>query len=277
MRVAPRVVVLVMSVAFGVAPHAAAQFSGHPAIHTVTVQPDTGVPTAAAAVRTQAIGAAPLTIIEDFYAPWRTALGVGSLVSNTINGHYNTAIGYSALYHTTTGRYNTATGAYALGQNTVGSNNTAVGFAAGDTVTGQDNTAVGFRAGVLAEAGSYNVFLGSQVQGDAADTNTIRIGLPYDSGTGAGQNQTFIAGVYGTPLSGTAYAVFIDENGQLGTLTPPIVLKGTGTISASQPQQLETMVVQLQQQVLDQNATNAELRARLAKLEALLASAARRK
>ena len=43
MRVAPRVVVLVMSVAFGVAAHAAAQSSGRPAIHSAIVQPDTGV------------------------------------------------------------------------------------------------------------------------------------------------------------------------------------------------------------------------------------------
>jgi hypothetical protein len=42
MRVPPRVVVLVMSVAFGVAAHAAAQPTG-PAIHSVTVLPDTGV------------------------------------------------------------------------------------------------------------------------------------------------------------------------------------------------------------------------------------------
>ena len=43
MRVAPRVVALVMSVAFGVAAHAAAQSSRQPAIHSVIVQPDTGV------------------------------------------------------------------------------------------------------------------------------------------------------------------------------------------------------------------------------------------
>ncbi len=43
MRVPPSVVVLIMSVAFGVAAHAAAQSSGQPAIHSVIVQPDTGV------------------------------------------------------------------------------------------------------------------------------------------------------------------------------------------------------------------------------------------
>ncbi len=43
MRVPPSVVVLVMSVAFGLASHAAAQSVARPAIQSVTLQPDTGV------------------------------------------------------------------------------------------------------------------------------------------------------------------------------------------------------------------------------------------
>ena len=48
----------------------------------------------------------------------------------------------------------------------------------------------------------------------AAGTNTIRIGFPYSAG--AGQNQTFIAGIRGTPVSG-GFPVVIDAYGQLGT------------------------------------------------------------
>jgi hypothetical protein len=110
------------------------------------------------------------------------------------------------------------------------------------------------------------VFLGAGVEGTAADTNTSRLGLPYNSGTASGQNQTFIAGIYGTELTGTAHVVFIDANGRLGTVTPG-VLSRTGTTSVSQ----------LQQQLQDQQTTIADLRARLTKLEAVLARAPARR
>ena len=91
-------------------------------------------------------------------------------------------------------------------------------------------------------------------------------------GAGTGQNQTFIAGIYGTPLSGTAHAVYIDANGQLGTVA---VGGAGGFLPMSQIQQ--QVDNQSQAQLRDQETANAELRARLAKLEAHLASAARRK
>jgi hypothetical protein len=126
--------------------------------------------------------------------------------------------------------------------------------------------AVGIGAGFYA-TGSYNVFLGADVNGETADANTIRIGLPYDSlGAGTGQNRTFIAGIRGTQLTGSAVQVFIDANGQLGTSTPPVI---TGTVT--------TPVSHLQQQVEDQRTTIADLRARLARLEALVARTARHK
>jgi hypothetical protein len=109
------------------------------------------------------------------------------------------------------------------------------------------------------------VFLGAEVYGGAADTNTIRIGLPYDSGTGVGQNRTFIAGIHGTPLTGPAVQVFVDANGQLGTVTAPVA---TGTVTAP--------VTPLQQQVNAQQQKLREQEARIARLEALLLSATRR-
>src|ERR1700730_14320523 len=108
--------------------------------------------------------------------------------------------------------------------------------------------------------------IGANVYGLSSDTNTIRIGLPYD-GTN-GQNQTFIAGIRGTQLTGSAVQVFIDANGQLGTLTPGVV-SGSGSIPV--------MVSQLQQQVRDQQTTIADLSARLARLEALVGQSAGRK
>ncbi len=136
-------------------------------------------------------------------------------------GYFNTASGTSALLLNETGADNTASGSAALRSNTTGNQNTASGGAAlYSNTTGSGNAALGYAAGTNATSGSYNVFLGADVVGTAADTNTIRIGLPYSGGVG--QNQTFIAGIHGTQLTGPAMQVFIDANGQLGTLTPPI-------------------------------------------------------
>jgi hypothetical protein len=79
------------------------------------------------------------------------------------------------------------------------------------------------------------VFLGSEVRGFVDDANTIRIGLPYDSGTGEGQHRT---------------------QGELGTVTAPVM---GGTIDAG--------VSTLHQQLRDQHATIDELRRRITQLE----------
>jgi hypothetical protein len=72
------------------------------------------------------------------------------------------------------------------------------------------------------------------VTGTAADNNTMRLGLPYGGGTG--QNQTFIAGIRGTTVSG-GLPVVVDTDGKMGTAggtTALSVLDGTNT----QPYQL---------------------------------------
>ena len=111
----------------------------------------------------------------------------------------------------------------------------------------------------------------------ATDANTIRIGLPYASlGAGSGQHQTFIAGIHGSQLTGPAVQVFIDANGQLGTLTAPIA-SGTGSVaplgSLAQLREQQVTIAALQRQVQDQQRTNAELRARLVRLEASMTAA----
>jgi hypothetical protein len=54
---------------------------------------------------------------------------------------------------------------------------------------------------------------------------------PYNSATGAGQNRTYIAGIYGTQLPG-GRAVFVDAEGRLGTLGVNVAQAQTGSVSA---------------------------------------------
>jgi hypothetical protein len=187
-----------------------------------------------------------------------TATGAVALYNNT-NGSANTATGQQALYFNTTGTANTVSGSFATWMNSTGFGNTAIGMASLFNTTGSDNVAIGYNAGADATTGSFNVFVGSEVRGAAADAHTIRIGLPYDPIAGQGQNRTFVAGVHGTTLSGPAVPVFVDANGQLGTLTPPGV---SGSVNQS--------VTSLYQQLEEQRAANLELRRRLARVEARL-------
>lgn len=198
------------------------------------------------------------------------ATGYVALANNT-TGSFNTATGATALALNTTGTNNVATGAQALNLNTAGNDNTATGTSAlfnstasfntahGTTAlynltTGGWNVALGDRAGLNATTGSYNVFVGAGVHGTAGDANTMRLGLPYSGGVG--QDRTFIAGIHGTVLSGPAVQVFVDGNGQLGTVTAGVQ---TGTISAP--------VAALQRQLQQQQATIDALLARIARLE----------
>ena len=223
---------------------------------------------------------------------YNSASGWGALFLNTV-GWYNAASGSRALYSNTEGFNNTASGQEALYANTTGGNNTAIGHSAlQSSTTGSENVAVSNAAGFNATTGSYNVFVGAEVQGTAADTNTIRIGLPYSGG--GGQNKTFVAGISNTALdaSNGVQIVWVDKNGQLGTLMQPASASGAASIAQAdtsrQPQAMVpqvspdaieqlTRTVQAQQATINrQQAVNAELRERLARLEALLAPAAGR-
>jgi hypothetical protein len=161
-------------------------------------------------------------------------------------GIENTFIGLTSGNFTLTGGDNTGTGDSALVNLTSGARNTAVGSRAGESNT----------------TGSDNIYLGAGVTG-TADANTTRIGLPFNATTGVGQNKVFVAGISGTVLTTPAVQVFVDANGQLGTLVPPPI---TGTISSP----LTPGAVE--QRLAEQDKTIAELRARLARLEGLLAA-----
>jgi hypothetical protein len=132
-----------------------------------------------------------------------TASGVSALSGNTAGGR-NTGNGVEALSSNTTGQSNTASGYRALAGN-VGQNfNTAHGAFALEFNTGGNNTALGYLAGRSLTTGSNNIDIGNQ--GIAAESDTVRIG--------DAQTKTFIAGISGTTVAGTA--VVVNGNGQLG-------------------------------------------------------------
>src|SRR5256886_2264102 len=124
------------------------------------------------------------------YDRFNTAEGTDALFSLTTLGFFNTATGFEALFSNTTGNGNTATGFRALVRNTTGNGNIALGNNAGGNLTTGSNNIDIFDRGVAGEA------------------NTIRIGK---QGT---QRTTFIAGISGGTVTGTA--VVVDSNGQLG-------------------------------------------------------------
>jgi Chaperone of endosialidase len=137
-----------------------------------------------------------------------TATGYSALFSDTLGGA-NTASGVNALVLNTTGSNNTASGADALHSNTTGYDNTASGMnALYSNTTGINNVAEGFQAGYYLTTGSNNIDIGNP--GAAVDKGIIRIGV---SGT---QKAAFIAGIYGTSVSG--HAVMISSKGRLGVV-----------------------------------------------------------
>ncbi len=146
-----------------------------------------------------------------------TASGYQALTANT-TGYSNTAAGFQALTTNTTGNDNTTSGYHALSANTSGSDNTASGFdALYNNTSGIHNIALGAGAGLALTTGNYNIDIGNA--GVTAETNTIRIGDTYVSGATppSGQNQTFIAGIYGTTTASiSGGAVYVDQFGQLG-------------------------------------------------------------
>jgi hypothetical protein len=197
-----------------------------------------------------------------------TFLGQAS-ANFTLSGEDNTGLGSQALRNLTDGSNNTGVGSTTLWRTTSGADNTASGFRAlFDTTTGGRNTAVGSRAGHDNTTGSDNIYLGANVRGTATDANTMRLGLPYNGTTGTGQNKTFIAGIAGTVLTTPAVQVFVDANGQLGTLVPaPITGAIDGTVTPGA----------VERRLAEQDAAIAQLRAELAALRAIVAAPARRR
>ena len=156
--------------------------------------------------------------------------------SNTLNGltsgTNNLALGSDALKFLTTGSTNVAAGVGAMSssssttmsncsaigynalQNVTGSGNIGVGSGAASSLTsGVNNTCIGFGvASAYTSSESYNIIVGANVTGTAAESHTIRIG---QSGSGTDQqNQCFVGGINGIVVTGTA--VLVASNDQLG-------------------------------------------------------------
>jgi hypothetical protein len=149
-----------------------------------------------------------------------TAVGYQALFHN-ISGELNEAFGMGALYYNTTGSFNTAIGNMALEGNTTGFANTGVGsIALRGNSTGSYNTAIGWEAGENSGVGSYNIHIGANQTGYWNESNTIRIGIPYDADRPflAGQNRCFISGIVETAFGSAAKVVGITNDGQLGAI-----------------------------------------------------------
>ena len=135
-----------------------------------------------------------------------TSVGAGSLTSNT-GGGGNVAIGTGAMSFNMTGGNNVAVGLNALFHST-GDSNTAVGTNALVGTTGTKNIGIGLSAGMNISTGSNNIDIGNPAPGNESDT--IRIGNT--------QTAAYLAGVSGVTVA-SGVQVYVDANGQLGTLT----------------------------------------------------------
>jgi hypothetical protein len=138
-----------------------------------------------------------------------TATGTEALRANT-SGNFNVAAGSTALLANTTGSDNLGVGTRALQSNTVGAENVASGTdSLISNTSGDGNIAVGTGAGSNLTTGSDNIDIGNV--GKTGESRLIRIG------TRGTQRKAFLAGVSGTTVSGTAQAVVVNAQGQLGT------------------------------------------------------------
>ncbi|MFZ3209997.1 MAG: tail fiber domain-containing protein, partial [Terriglobales bacterium] len=178
------------------------------------------------AMQNTAVGNSALT--ANTTGVYNAAFGADALVSNT-TGFRNSAFGDGALYSNTTGTRNSAFGLAAIEFNTTGIGNAGFGDGALYTLTtGNDNVAIGTFALDFLTTGNGNIALGYEAGNNltAAESNDIyigHVGVAGESNTirigdGVTQTAAFITGISGaTSASGTA--VFVNSNGQLGTVT----------------------------------------------------------
>jgi trimeric autotransporter adhesin len=137
-----------------------------------------------------------------------SAVGADALHFDT-SGAYNAANGFSALYLNTNGSYNMADGAYALEVCSSGSNNVALGYAALQSIaTGSGNIAIETRAGTALASGNDNIDIDNAGFGDESDT--IRIGTS--------QTKAVMAGIYNGNIASSSGLVCVDPSGLLSSV-----------------------------------------------------------
>ena len=129
-----------------------------------------------------------------------TYVGASAGLVDTGTTDGSTGVGQGSLLAFTgaNNAFNTACGARTLGQLLTGLRNTVLGNNAGHNYSSTE---------------SDNILIGQGVQGTVSESNTIRIG----NGTGSSAtqiNQTFISGIQGITVTGTA--VLVSASDQLG-------------------------------------------------------------
>ncbi len=141
-----------------------------------------------------------------------TDIAIGNSALQNDNGlGSNIAIGYEAMQSASPSNgFDIALGNGALAKD-VGGQNLALGHSAlGNVLTGVNNIALGLNAGYPYTSNESNNILISS-GGAPGDQNTIRIGT---QGT---QTSAYVAGIYGTPVTGSP--VVVTSLGQLGVGT----------------------------------------------------------
>ena len=150
------------------------------------------------------------------------------------NSFYGVQAGYSNSY----GWDDTFVGLGAGYGNTNGYMNTYVGSRAGlNNTNGFYNTFLGWHAGSNSTTGTSDIYIGNSGPSTGTEGYTIRIGFPYTEEDEdclpcpdceilpCGQNTTYIAGIYGSTVGGSGIAVYVDNNGQLGTVVSSLRFK----------------------------------------------------
>jgi hypothetical protein len=145
-------------------------------------------------------------------------LGPGAGNPLAVTGSQNVGLGYMALPVLTSGGLNVAIGEGAMSNATEAGLNIAIGpNSLNSLTTGSFNIAISGGEDITTE--SYNVYIDNS--GTPGDSGVIRIGT--DVGLAA-NTAAYIAGISGVTSSGGT-AVYINTDGQLGTLTSSLRFK----------------------------------------------------
>ena len=171
------------------------------------------------------------TVTGSVAVGWHTQLGA--------TGNYNVGIGFSVMTNGVSGQDNFGGGRACLGSLGSGNGNVVIGATSGQNITtGSNNTVLAYNAlaasfstgsgNLILGQGSGNLYTSSESSnillsnsGVVSESNTMRLGT---TGASAGQiNRTFVAGVNGVTVTGSA--VLIATDGQMGTVVSSIRYK----------------------------------------------------
>jgi len=147
---------------------------------------------------------------------WNTDAGttaIGALALTHNKGHFNTAVGFSALTNNGTGGNNVAVGLSALTSNNSGSNNIAIGVSSMlQSRSGSQNVAIGTSALYVDSGGTSNIAIGASALYDVlGGRGNISIGASAAKLLTAGVKNIFIG-------DSTAYVTSSTFSGNYNTI-----------------------------------------------------------